>query len=68
MLGFGRHVVLVVLGQHLARHKKTITADLTLSDHALALFEEVWQQPGISDRNVVLGIGDDKAHDLAFTP
>src|SRR5262249_29705371 len=41
--GLGRHVVLVVLGQHLARDEDAVLADLALGHHAFALLEQVGQ-------------------------
>src|SRR5690606_38772609 len=36
---FGRHVVLVVLGQHLARLERAVVLERALRDHAAALLE-----------------------------
>ncbi len=44
---FGRHVVLVVLGQHLARGEDAVGAERALGDHALAFAEQVGQQAAI---------------------
>src|SRR4051812_39906370 len=41
LCGFRRHVVLVVLGQHLARLEDPVGPDSALRDHPLALAEQV---------------------------
>jgi len=41
----GRHVVLVVLGEHLAGLEDAVGADLPLRDDAFAFLEEVGRMP-----------------------
>ena len=60
--GFGRHVVLVVLGQHLARDEHAVGAELALRDHALAFLEQVGKDAGVDDRDRLRGVGHDEAH------
>src|SRR5437763_6521204 len=43
MRRLGRHVVLVVLGEHLARGEHAVGAKLALRHHALALAEKIRQ-------------------------
>ena len=59
---FGRHVVLVVLGEHLARDEHAVGPELALRHDALALAEEVGQDAAIDDRHALRGVGDDELH------
>src|SRR5262245_59796618 len=43
---FLRHIGLVVLGQHLARHELAVRAHAALGHHALAFLEQVRHQAG----------------------
>ena len=59
----GRHVVLVVLGEHLGRAKPPSAAERALRDHALAFAEQVGQHA--RDRPpapCLLEVGDAEAH------
>ena len=49
--GFGRHVVLVVLGQHFGGVEHAVGAELALRDHAFAFLEQVGQDAGVGDRD-----------------
>src|SRR5690606_21805451 len=60
--GLRRHVVLVVLGEHLARVEDAVGAELALRDHALALAEEVRQRPLVDDGYRLRRIRDDEVH------
>ena len=60
--GLGRHVVLVVLGEHLARAEDAVGAELALRDHALALLEEVGKDAGEDHGNRLRGVGHAEAH------
>ncbi len=60
--GLGRHVVLVVLREHLGRVEHAVRADLALRDDALALLEEVGKDAGIDDGNGLRRVGDLEAH------
>jgi hypothetical protein len=59
--GFRRHVVLVVLGEHLGGGKDAVLAELALRDDALSLAEEVRQDALVGDGHVLVGVGDDEA-------
>jgi hypothetical protein len=57
--GLGRHVVLVVLGQHFASDEDA-TLHVPLRDDTLAFLEQVGQQPFIAHGNGLGGVGDDE--------
>src|SRR5690606_24427167 len=59
--GLGRHVVLVVLGEHLGGLEHA-SFELALHHRALALLEQVGQRALVGHRNDLGGIGDRKAH------
>jgi hypothetical protein len=63
--GFGRHVVLVVLGEHLAREEDAVL-QLPLRDHALAFLEQVGKDAFVADRDVLGRVGDDEVDARAF--
>src|SRR5690242_13623823 len=58
--GFGRHVVLVVLGEHLAGDED-VALEPALRDDALALLEEVGKDAFVADEDRPGGVGDDEA-------
>ena len=62
LAGLRRHVVLVVLGQHLARVEHAVGAHLALRDHALALLEQVGQDAAVGHGHGLRGVGDDEVH------
>src|SRR5690625_1557232 len=49
MLGFARHVVLVVFSEHLLRTEQTIRTEFALSDDAFAFAEQIEQDSRITD-------------------
>ena len=51
---FGRHVIFVVLRQHICGGEVAILAERTLGDDPLPLAEEIWQR----------AIGDDGLHEI----
>jgi hypothetical protein len=60
--GLGRHVVLVVLGQHFLRAEDAVAFELALRDHAFAFLEQVGQDAAVFDRDHLGGVGDREAH------
>ena len=58
---FRRHVVLVVLGEHLGRGEHAVGAELALRDDAFALLEQVRKDAGVAHRDAFRGVGDDEA-------
>src|SRR5690606_39203913 len=63
---FGRHVVLVVLGQHTVGLERARDVQPAFGHDPLALAEKVREYAGIRDRKRGLHVGDDKAHRLAL--
>src|SRR6188474_1680333 len=57
---FRRHVVLVVLREHLGRDEVAVVADMALRDDAAALLEHVRQDAAVADRNRLRAVGDDE--------
>src|SRR5690606_38223082 len=55
---FGRHVVLVVLGEHLGRGKAAVVVEPSLRDDAAAFLEEVGQDAGVADQDGVVAVRD----------
>jgi hypothetical protein len=53
VLRLGRHVVFVVLGQHLGRREAAIGLDAPLGHRAFAFLEQVGQDPGIGDGDIL---------------
>jgi len=53
MLRLGRHVVLVVLGQHFAGGEEAVVAELALGDDAFPFAEEIGQDARVGDRNLL---------------
>ena len=60
VLGFRRHIVLVVLGQHLARLKHAVGTELALGHDALALLEQVGQHTLVLHRYLAPRVGHDE--------
>src|SRR5258706_1139545 len=60
--GFRRHVVLVVLGEHLARLEDAVGTEPALRHHALAFAKQVGKDADVDDRNRLRGVGHAKAH------
>src|SRR3546814_3211347 len=50
MLGFGRHIVFIVLGQNFVGTKPTTALQLALGHHTLTFAKQVRQYPGIANR------------------
>src|SRR6476619_7120984 len=67
MRGFGWHVVLVVLREHLACSEHTVGSKLPLSNDALALLEEIRQLAGVYDLHRPCRVGHSKP-DLDSVP
>jgi hypothetical protein len=61
-----RHVVFVVLGEHLARAEHAVCAQLPLRNHALALAEQVRQRAAVDHGDGFRRVGDHEAHLHAF--
>src|SRR5438552_6798940 len=57
-----RHVVLVVLGEHLARVENSVRPKLSLSHHTLALAEQIREEAAVDDRDVLRRVRDDELH------
>src|SRR6516225_10580986 len=53
--GLGRHVVLVVLGEHFARHED-VAFEPALRDDTLALLEEVGKDAFVADEDRLRGV------------
>src|SRR3989338_3580642 len=60
--GLGRHIVLVVLGQHFFGVHHAIGLDLALRNHALAFLEQVRQDAFEYYRDAFMLVGDHKIH------
>src|SRR6516225_8658913 len=50
------HVSLVVFGEHGISMKKARPLHRALDHHALSFAEEIWQQSGVADLNVMLQV------------
>src|SRR5690606_35518312 len=57
-----RHVVLVVLGEHLGGGEHAVRPDAALRDDTLALAEEVRQAAGVGHRDRLRIVGDAEGH------
>ena len=58
----GRHVVLIVLGQHFLCAKHTVCADLSLRNDAFAFLEQVREDTCIQHRQAVCSVRHYEAH------
>src|SRR3546814_2216704 len=56
-----RHIVFVVLGEHLGSRERAVGAERSLHDHALPLAEQVGQNTGIVDGHGAGGVGHAEA-------
>ena len=56
-LRFGRHVVLVVLREHLGRLERAVGLQRALRDDAFAFLEQVGKDAGVDDGNRLRGVG-----------
>ena len=66
VLGFGRHVVFIVLGQHFAGDEYAIGIELALGHGAFRLLEQVRQRAFVNDGQSLGRIGDREMHGLAI--
>ena len=65
--GFRRHVVFIVLGQHLACLKTAIGLHQSLRDHPTTFLEQVGKDAGEGDRDGVSVVGNAEAHCCAVS-
>src|SRR5690606_7397629 len=57
-----RHVVLVVLGQHLVGHEHAVLVQAAIGHHARILLEQVGQHAVVDHRHLGLVVGDHETH------
>src|SRR5512146_1126665 len=60
--GFGRHVIFVMLGEHLIGVEHVVGFQLALGNHALPLLEQVGKNALVDHRHGLGRIGDVEAH------
>src|SRR5581483_2820785 len=63
---FGRHVILIVLGQHFLGVEYAVWAQLALRHHAFALLEQVGKDTGIAYGRTVRGVRYHELHRQAI--
>ena len=59
---FGRHIILIMLGEHFRGDKNTAVSKLALGNDALPLFKQVRQYSRVFNIDDIRSIGHGKSH------